>query len=691
MKTNWPALRHGYLILASMALASSPVLAQTQAPAGATAAAAVISSVAITQAPERSAVRVEGEGRLEVHAGRMQNPDRLVLDFVGARLAVQKTVIPGISAPVRGVRIGQYRPDVARVVVDLTTASPYRVARDGGAVVIYFENTSTTPMQPVSGSTTLTSQQNEKARPEFKYSVASPRTAAGGSSKDLKISAPRFALPSELTQPSFTLASLSEKNEPVRPNSTTQQAAEQAVQQANTAATTLAASQAAQAPAAVQAPTGKYTGEPISVNLKDVDLKDFFRLIHEISGLNVVLDPAVKGSLTIVLDEVPWDQALDIVLQNNSLDKQLSGNVLRIASRDTLKKEAETQRDLEKAQAEAIAPVTVPRVLSYAKAAALAPTLKKFLSSRGDILYDDRSNQLIIRDIPSVIPIIDNLIRNLDRKSQQVEIEARVVSASRSFARDIGTQLAFATSSGNNVFGGNSTVGPSPIFRTITPGVSTSPALTFGAPPVPQPPVAGQAPQQANVQMPLVTNLGANAPTSGVSYLFTSANLALDFMITAAESKGVGKLLSKPKIITQNNEKAAVKQGTKIPIQTTINNTISVQFIDAVLKQEGTPQITADGTVFMDVLVENTQIDAGIPRVQGIPALDTEAAETKVTVADGGTVVIGGIIVSSQRTDIFQVPVVGSLPLIGHLFKRTSVSTSSQELLFFLTPRIIPG
>ena len=691
MKTNWPALRHGYLILASMALASSPVLAQTQAPAGATAAAAVISSVAITQAPERSAVRVEGEGRLEVHAGRMQNPDRLVLDFVGARLAVQKTVIPGISAPVRGVRIGQYRPDVARVVVDLTTASPYRVARDGGAVVIYFENTSTTPMQPVSGSTTLTSQQNEKARPEFKYSVASPRTAAGGSSKDLKISAPRFALPSELTQPSFTLASLSEKNEPVRPNSTTQQAAEQAVQQANTAATTLAASQAAQAPAAVQAPTGKYTGEPISVNLKDVDLKDFFRLIHEISGLNVVLDPAVNGSLTIVLDEVPWDQALDIVLQNNSLDKQLSGNVLRIASRDTLKKEAETQRDLEKAQAEAIAPVTVPRVLSYAKAAALAPTLKKFLSSRGDILYDDRSNQLIIRDIPSVIPIIDNLIRNLDRKSQQVEIEARVVSASRSFARDIGTQLAFATSSGNNVFGGNSTVGPSPIFRTITPGVSTSPALTFGAPPVPQPPVAGQAPQQANVQMPLVTNLGANAPTSGVSYLFTSANLALDFMITAAESKGVGKLLSKPKIITQNNEKAAVKQGTKIPIQTTINNTISVQFIDAVLKLEVTPQITADGTVFMDVLVENTQIDAGIPRVQGIPALDTEAAETKVTVADGGTVVIGGIIVSSQRTDIFQVPVVGSLPLIGHLFKRTSVSTSSQELLFFLTPRIIPG
>src|SRR5437879_1955042 len=178
MKTNWPALRHGYLILASMALATSPVLGQTQAPAGATAAAAVISSVAITQAPERSAVRVEGEGRLDVHAGSMRNPDRLILDFAGARLAVEKTVIPGISAPVRGVRIGQYRPDVARVVVDLTTATPYRVARDGGAVVIYFENPSTTPLRPVSSAATLTTQENGKARSEFDYRTASPRTVA---------------------------------------------------------------------------------------------------------------------------------------------------------------------------------------------------------------------------------------------------------------------------------------------------------------------------------------------------------------------------------------------------------------------------------------------------------------------------------------------------------------------------------
>ena len=688
MKINRPALKYG-LLLASLTVATRPMWAQTVEATGASKSAAVISSVAITQAPEHSAVRVEGEGKLDVRAARMRHPDRLVLDFVGARLAVHKTVIPGVSAPVLEVRMAQYQPNVARVVIDLTAATPYHVSRDGEAVVVSFSTSAATPVS-LSQKSTLTTSVTDATSQKPENNAPLQRKPAERSARAQQIPAPRFALPGELTQPSVALASFSEKSGSAHAEPNPQQAAQQAMQQANTAATTLAATAASQSPSpAPMQSAARYTGEPISVNLKDVDLRDFFRLIHEISGLNVVLDPAVKGSLTIVLDEVPWDQALDIVLQNNGLDKQLNGNVLRIATKTTLKAEAESQRDLVKAQAEAIDPVTVTRVLSYAKAATLKETLKKFLSSRGDILSDDRSNQLIVRDIPSTIPIIDNLIRQLDRKSQQVEIEARVVSASRNFAQDIGTQLAFATSSGNNVFGGNSAAGTSPIFRPFIPGISTSPALIAGTPPLP--PTGTTAPQAANVAMPLVTNLGAGAPTSGISYVFTSPNFALDFMISAAESKGVGKLLSKPKVITQNNEKATVKQGTKIPIQTTINNTISVQYIDAVLKLEVTPQITAEGTIFMDVLVENTQIDPGIPRIQGVPALDTQAAETKVTVADGGTVVIGGVIISSQRVDISEVPIVGSLPIIGNLFRRRNVTTTSQELLFFLTPRIIPG
>jgi type IV pilus assembly protein PilQ len=670
MKTNWPVVRSGFLILTSLAVGTTVMPAQAQEIAGVTTTPTLISSVAILQnASQRASVRVEGEGKLEPRAARLQNPERLVLDFSGARLGSQKTVMAGAMAPILGVRLGQFRDDVVRVVIDLTEASHFQLVHDGSAVLVVFNEAS----NATSASNAANSSTHNSA------TAAPKRTSSANSSKKSGINSPRFALPGELTQSSVVLASYGGKNEAARPTANASQAAQTAAQQANTAAGTMAQSTQV---SPMAAPQGKYTGEPISVNLKDVDLRDFFRLIHEISGLNVVLDPAVKGTLTIVLDEVPWDQALDIVLQNNGLDKQLNGNVLRIATRDTLKKEAETERDLEKAQAEAVAPVTVTRVLSYGKAATLKDTLKKFLSARGDILSDDRSNQLIIRDIPSVIPTIDNLIRQLDRKSQQVEIEARVVSASRSFAQDIGTELGFAgsTTSGRSLFSGTPAVGASGVTTgtnipaspvTVGTGSATGNGLTSG--------------------IPLVTSLSAGVPTSGFGFSHRSPNFAVDFFITAAEAKGVGKLLSKPKVITQNNEKATIKQGTKIPIQTTINNTISVQFIDAVLKLEVTPQITAEGTVFMDVLVENTQIDSGIPRVQGIPALDTQSAETKVTVADGGTVVIGGIIITNQRVDITQVPIVGSIPLIGNLFKRTNVSVQSQELLFFLTPRIIPG
>ena len=675
MKTNWPAFRCGCLILASVALGASSATLRGQDAAAAPSSAAVISSVAITQDMQRAAVRVEGAGRLDVHAARMQNPERLVLDFAGARMGVQKSSIPGVAAPVRDVRMAQFRPDVARIVIDLTASAPYRIAHEGAAIVIYFQAQNA----PAEGKLVapVTSTSAEKAPEKISYVPSAPHANARYG-KTLNEPAPRFGLPNELTQPSTVLASLKEKSEPARPAENTQQAAQQAVQQASSAATTVASSQTTASPSA--APVARYTGEPISVNLKDVDLKDFFRLIHEISGLNVVLDPNVKGTLTIVLDEVPWDQALDLVLQNNGLDKQLNGNVLRVATRTTLKNEAETQRDLEKAQAEAVAPVTVTRVLSYAKATSLTVTLKKFLSTRGDVFADDRSNQLIIRDIPSVIPTIDNLIRQLDRKSQQVEIEARVVEASRSFSQDIGVQwgMAGTTTSGRTIFGGPASVGVSPVSTTG----------------IPQPPLVGlptSGSGSTTAGLPYNVNLPAGVPSSGFYFGHRSPNFAVDFFITAAEAKGVGKLLSKPKVITQNNAKATVKQGTKIPIQTTINNTISVQYIDAVLKLEVTPQITAEGTVYMDVLVENTQVDNGIPRIQGIPALDTQSAETKVLVADGGTVVIGGIIITQQQTNINQVPVLGSLPLIGHLFRETSVSVQSSELLFFLTPRIIPG
>jgi len=643
MKTNWPAFLLACLLLASASYLACPMSAQTgPLPTASTAlAATTIAQVEVGRSGQQAIVRVQGNGRLSYQASRLNDPERLVLDFTGVQVALDRRRFPGNNSPVRGVRIGQFKPDVVRVVIDLERPVPYSVKADGQSVWVAFAAPAPSPEAP-----------RKPVAPTARLVPRRPATITGASATQLAaMESGRMPLPAWLTEQTAVFATPVRKWEPPAPPEPAQQAV-------------------AQAPP--QQPAKRYSGEPISVNLKDVDLKDFFRLVHEISGLNVVVDPSVKGSLTIVLDDVPWDQALDIVMRNNSLDKQLEGNVLRVATKETLKKEAETRRDLAKAEAEAVDQVTATRVLSYAKATSMRDTLKRFLSSRGELLADERSNTLIIRDIPSVIPGIDNLIRQLDRKGQQVEIEARVVAASRSFARDIGTQFGFATS----------TTGGRSIFGGLVGGAGFTSPITHNPPPPLV--ISGNA-------IPLNTNLGAQGPTSGVSFSHSSPNLALDFIISAAEAKGVGKLLSKPKVITQNNEKATVKQGTKIPVQTTINNTISVQFIDAVLKLEVTPQITAEGTVYMEVVVENTQIDAGIPRVQGIPALDTQSVEAKVLINDGGTVVIGGIIISSQRTDISQVPLFGSIPLIGNLFKRTKVEVQSQELLFFLTPRIIQG
>lgn len=593
----------------------------------------MIQAINLTGNSGAGEVTISGSEPLTYRSMRLHNPERLVLDFSGSHLSVYGKRIASDPNPVRDVRMAQFRPDVSRVVIDLRQAgASYRISGAGNVVAISFNSRS--------NSTGASNGIGATAVSDGKSALLNSQPA---------VPAPATVLPVNFTQPAGAFAT--PKGGTATADKTPQ----------------------------VTGPNGqtKYTGEPISVNLKDVDLRDFFRLIHEISGLNVVVDPNVKGNLTIVLDDVPWDQALDIVLKNNDLDKQLEGNVLRIATKATLRKEAEESRDLALAEAQAEPVITTTRVLSYAKATSLVTTLKKFLSPRGDIIADDRSNTLIIRDIPSTLPVLDNLIRELDRRSQQVEIEARVVEASRSFAREIGTQfgLAAGSTSRNNVVGGGS-------------GVNTP--LT---PPTPPPVVIGGSGSSTGSSSPIpaVTNLGASVPTSGIAYGFSSANLSLDMIITAAESRGVGKLLSQPKVITQNNEKAVVKQGTQIPVQTVVNNTVSVQYVDAVLELDVTPQITADGTVYMDVTVQNNQIDQSIPRVEGIPAIDTQSAETKVTVDDGATVVIGGIIVTQQNTSISQVPLVGSIPVIGNLFKHTTVSSSSAELLFFLTPRILPS
>jgi type IV pilus assembly protein PilQ len=426
----------------------------------------------------------------------------------------------------------------------------------------------------------------------------------------------------------------------------------------------------------------EYTGEPISVNLKDVDLKDFFRLIHEISGLNIVLDPNVAGSLTLVLDDVPWDQALDIVLKNNALDRELEGNVLRIATIETLRNEAEGRRRQVEAQTLSVQKVTVTRFLSYARAKDVQPAIKRLLSVRGEIIADDRTNGLIISDIPNSIPLIDTLLTQLDRKTQEVEIEARVVAATRTFARDIGTQLGLGWGNGSTAVGGAQAVGTSPtqLGYANPPAYMTSPIVPLQS---------GTATSSTAASIPLFSNLGAAAATSGLSLMNFGHAYRIDAILTAAESRGLAKILSRPRVITQNNVQALVKQGERLPITTSgqLGGPPTTQYVEAVLRLTVTPQITAENTIFLNIDIENTT-DAG-SRINDNPVFLTQQATTQVLVTNGGTVVIGGVVQTNNSFNVDQVPLLGSIPYLGNLFKHRTVNTQTQELIFFITPHII--
>jgi type IV pilus assembly protein PilQ len=631
-------------------------------------------------------VEMSSKGTLTPKLSTLNSPARVVVDLPETVMATGQTRIAVGAAGVKSVRIGmdgQTHPST-RIVVDLDQACAYELTPGsaGKLVLTLHPNTvakaasEITTVARQSGPTPETSATQplakDSASPKDYVFVEPPYQAKSQAASELK----KDEIGDEPTVRSQEAAArFADKTAaellPVSAHATQAQNPTNTI----TPAVNLAAEQKAQAGQQPAVTGPKYTGEPISVNLKDVDLKDFFRLIHEISGLNVVLDPNVHGTLTVVLDDVPWDQALDIVLKNNDLARELEGNVLRIATVETLKREADSRRAQIESEALAVEKVSVTRFLSYAKAKDVIITVKKFLSQRGDVVADDRTNAVIINDIPKTIPTIDRLLTQLDRKTQEVEIEARVVAATRQFARDIGTQLGFGWGNGHSAIGGNQAVGSSPTtVGGLTPGYITVPGSGSGT----------------GTSIPLFSNLGSTAPSSGLSFVNASNSVRIDAVLSLAESRGLLKVLSRPRVVTQNNIQALVKQGVRVPIvtQAQLGGPPTVTYIDAFLRLTVTPQITSENTIFLNVDVENTTPNFG-QEVQGNPELITQQATTQVLVTDGGTVVIGGVIQTQNSINISQVPLLGNIPILGNLFKHTQVNTSNQELIFFITPRII--
>jgi type IV pilus assembly protein PilQ len=647
-----------------------------------------VRGISVVRGHDGTNVEIRATGPLTPKVLTLKSPDRLVIDLPNALPESRPHNIPVHAADVNMVRMSQYQaePPITRVVFDLKAPQDFQLASLNDKLVVKLR-----PLASRGSALAATSATNRPSLSDHAASTSNSNATITTSSaktraQDFVVVQPQYheVTREQLAQQEKTASERASDAAKVRGaappveipiSAGPSQAAikPQVVQAAmmQAAQQSAGASQAINAAAATaNCNTGRYTGEPISVNLKDVDLKDFFRLIHEISGLNVVLDPGVSGTLTIVLDDVPWDQALAIVLQNNSLQCQLNGNVLRIAVPDTLRKEADALRATQEAQALAVDRVTVTRYLSYATAKNVVPTLKAFLSKRGDIIADDRTNSLIIQDIPSVIPGLDRLVKELDRKTQQVEIEARVVAATRSFARDIGAQLGFGWGNNNSAVGGASAVGTSPIQN--------------GAVTAPQYIIVGTK------QIPLFSNFPAVGATSGLSFLNATNNYRLDVILTAAEDRGLIKILSRPRVVTQNNIQALVRQGVRIPVVTAaqLGGPPTTTYVDAFLRLQVQPQITSESTIFLNVDVENTTPNFGV-QVAGNPELITQQATTQVLVSDGGTVVIGGVIQTTDTISRQQVPLLGDVPLLGNLFKRKAVSTSTQELIFFITPRIV--
>ena len=651
-------------------------------------------------APSQDGLRIEfkAKGALAPKVSTLESPSRIVVDFPNTVMATAQSHIIVDRDGVKDVRIGMdgQVPPSTHVVIDLAdgdragSRQHELVAGPDGSFVLKIHDAALAHRQPAPAAKSVAAsrapqlaQASAPATPATTTTTAAPASAENTEkpAADFAFVEPKFspkdnkaAEPVAKAQEAASRFADKTAAELVATNANAALAQAGGNKQTIQPAVNLAAEQKAQLEQKPALNGAKYTGEPISVNLKDVDLKDFFRLIHEISGLNVVLDPMVHGTLTIVLDDVPWDQALDIVLKNNDLSRQLDGNVLRIATVDTLRKEAENRRAQIDAEALAVDKVSITRFLSYAHAKDLLLPLKKFLSQRGDIVADERTNSIIVADIPAVLPQIDRLIQQMDRKTQEVEIEARVVAATRSFARDIGVQLGLGWGNGTTSVGGAPNVGTSSIIQNITnPNYYTTSSGSSGS------------------SIPLFSNLGAVGPTSGLQLINATNNMRIDMILTAAESRGLLKVLSRPRIVTQNNIQAVVKQGVKIPIMTapSLSAPATATYVDAFLRLTVTPQITSEGTIFLNVDVENTLPNFGQEDTLGNPELITQQATTQVLVTDGGTVVIGGVIQTNNSLNISQVPLLGDIPFLGNLFKHRTVQTTNQELIFFITPRII--
>ncbi len=433
-----------------------------------------------------------------------------------------------------------------------------------------------------------------------------------------------------------------------------------------------------------------YSGEKLSLNFQNIDVRSLLQVIADFTSFNVITSDSVNGAVTLRLQDVPWDQALDIILQAKGLGMRKTGNVLWIAPKDEII--AKEKLELEsKATVLSLEPVrTQSFQLNYAKAAEIASQLTgagggdksaaRTLSPRGSATADARTNQLFVTDVPSKLEDVQQLLKKLDVAVRQVMIEVRIVEASDNFGKSLGVKFGSSDlraqqgGDGGYQLSGDNRIAIGTSYSNVvnTTGASGLPVDTSGS----------------FVNLPAVQPFGGTAATFGVSIFNAVANRFLNLEISALEADSKGRLVSSPRVVTSDGKKATIKQGEQIPYQTSDPiKGATTSFKDANLRLEVTPQITPEGTVIMDLDISKDTRGENTPNAG--PAINQKNVVTQVLVDNGGTVVIGGIFELEETTDEAKVPWFGDLPAVGNLFKNKSKLQKKKELLIFVTPRII--
>ena len=434
-----------------------------------------------------------------------------------------------------------------------------------------------------------------------------------------------------------------------------------------------------------------YSGEKLSLNFQNVEVRSVLNVIADFTDLNIITSDTVSGNLTLRLKDVPWDQALDIILQTRGLDMRKNGNVIWIAPRDELATKEKLALE-SSAQITELEPLrTETFQLNYAKADAFAKLLadpqQRILSKRGSAAVDARTNQVFVQDVSLRLQDVRKLLGQVDVPVQQVLIEARIVEANDSFAKNLGVRMGNV---GRPIHQNSTSSGPSPVGINSSGIAITQSGTLSDFPnlfPAPGAPITTKTPDNLSVNLPAAP-VGNAAAAGSIALLITNRLTgALQLELSALEADGKGKIISSPRVMTANNVEALIEQGTELPYQqATSSGATSVAFRKANLALKVTPQVTPDGNIIMKLDINKDSV--GQSTNAGF-AIDTKHVQTQVLVENGGTVVIGGIYTQTQQTTVTKVPFFGDLPFIGVLFRNNSRLDNKTELLVFITPRIV--